>query len=142
MSDGIEAGDKVTISFEGRLEDGSTFHTFEQEPQPGVIGEGEFVSGLEKELMGMEEGQEKKFKIPPEAGYGHENPELIQTLEVKLFEEAKIKPERGHIMQTPHGNCYVMEVTEENVKINYNHPLSGKELYYNIKIESIEKKGQ
>ena len=141
MSDAIAEGDKVTISFEGRLEDGSTFHTFEQEPLTGVIGEGEFVSGLEKELIGMEEGEERKFKIPPEEAYGHENPELIQTLDAKVFEGTNIKPEKGHILETPHGNCYVMEVTEETVKINYNHPLAGKELYYNVKIDSVEKKG-
>jgi FKBP-type peptidyl-prolyl cis-trans isomerase 2 len=140
MSDAIETGDKVTINFEGRLEDGSTFHTFEQDPFTGVIGKDELVSGLEKELMGMKEGEEKKFKIPPEEGYGHENPELVQIIEANVFEGVELKPEKGQILQTPHGNCYVMEVTEENVKINYNHPLAGKELYYYIKVESVQKK--
>lgn len=45
-------------------------------------------------------------------------------------------------MKTPHGNCHVMEVTEETIKINYNHPLAGKVLFYNIKIEKVEKKGE
>lgn len=142
MSDAIEKGDKVTVNFEGRLEDGSTFHTFEQEPFTGVIGEGELVSGLEKELMGMEVGDEKKFKIPPEEGYGHENPELIQIIEAKVFEGSNIKPEKGHILQTPHGHCYVMEADEETIHLNYNHPLAGKELYYNIRVEGVEKKGK
>lgn len=142
MSDAIAEGDKVTINFEGRLEDGSTFHTFEQEPVTGVIGEGEFVTGLERELIGMMEGQSKKFKLPPEDGYGQENSELVQTVEAKLFENSDVTPEKGHIMQTPHGNCYVMEVTDETVTINYNHPLAGKELYYNIKIDKVEKKAQ
>lgn len=141
MSDAIETGDKVTISLEGRIEDGSTFHTLDMDPLKGVIGGGDFVPGLEKELVGMKEGEEKRFKIPPEEGYGHENPELIQTLEAKLFENAEVKPEKGHIMQTPHGHCYVMEVTEEAVTINYNHPLAGQELFYNVKVDSIEKKG-
>lgn len=141
MSDQVENGDKVTINYEGRLEDGSTFHTFEQEPETGEMGGGDFVPGLEKHLIGMKEGEEKKFKIPPEEAYGFENPDLIQTLEAKLFENAEVKPERGHIMQTPHGHCYVMEVTDETVKINYNHPLAGKEVYYDLKVEKIEKNG-
>ena len=140
MSEQVDTGDKVTISLEGRIEDGSTFHKFDMDPLEGVIGGGDFVPGLEKELVGMEEGEEKKFKVPPEEGYGHENPELIQTVELKLFEEANITPEKGHILQTPHGNCYIMEVTDENVKINYNHPLAGEELYYNVKVDKIEKK--
>ena len=66
MSDAIETGDKVTIDFEGRLEDGSTFHTFEQDPFTGVIGEGELVSGLEKELIGYERGgRERSLRFRP-----------------------------------------------------------------------------
>jgi FKBP-type peptidyl-prolyl cis-trans isomerase 2 len=142
VSDTIDTGDKITINFEGKVEDGKTFHTFDEEPFTAVIGGGELVKGLENELIGMKEGEEKKFKVSPEDGYGHENTELIQTLDAKLFEGTEITPEVGHVLQTPHGNCYVMEVTEGAVKINYNHPLAGRELYYDIKIEKVEKKGQ
>ena len=142
MSEAIETGDMVTIDYEGRFEDGTAFHAFEEGPLRAEIGGGDFVKGLEDELMGMKVGEERKFKISPEDGYGVEKPELIQTLEAKLFEGAEIKPKVGIIMKTPHGNCHVMEVTEETIKINYNHPLAGKVLFYNIKIEKVEKKGE
>lgn len=140
MGETIEAGDKVTFSYQGSLEDGTTFHTFDEEPLAVEIGSGSLVKGLEDALIGMEAGQEKEFKVPPELGYGEDKPELVQTIDSKLFDEADIKPEEGMVLKTPHGNCHVTKIMDDKIEISYNHPLAGKTLDYKVKVINVEKK--
>ncbi len=140
MSKGIETGDTVTFSYEGKIEDGSTFHTLDEEPLAVEIGSGSLVKGLEEELIGMQVGEEKEFKVSPEKGYGVENPEMVQTVEAKVFEGTDITPEPGMILKTPHGNCHVVQVQDDKVEISYNHPLAGKTLDYKVKVVNIAKK--
>lgn len=140
MSKGIEAGDIVTFNYEGKIEDGSTFHTFDEEPLAVEIGSKTLVKGLEEGLLGMEAGQEKEFSVPPENGYGVENPEMIHTVEARLFDDTEISPEAGMVLKTPHGNCHVIGVEEDKVKISYNHPLAGHTLHYKVKVINVEKK--
>lgn len=140
MSESIEIGDTVTFNYEGRIEDGSTFHTFDEDPLVVEIGSGSLVKGLEEELIGMKTGEEKEFKVSPEQGYGEENPEMAQTVEAKLFAKADITPKVGMVLKTPHGNCHITEILEDTVKISYNHPLAGRALDYKVRVLNIVKK--
>lgn len=140
MSESIEIGDTVTFGYEGRIEDGSTFHTFDDDPLAVEIGSGSLVKGLEEELIGMQTGEEKEFKVSPEKGYGEERSEMTQTLEAKLFAETDITPEVGMVLKTPHGNCHITEILEETIKISYNHPLAGRTLDYKVRVINIVKK--
>lgn len=140
MSDTIEIGDTVTFTYEGKIEDGSTFHLQEDSPVAIEIGSKQLVSGLENGLIGMEKGDEKEFKVPPEEGYGIVNPDLIQTVDLELLKQRDIHPELGMVIQTPHGNCHVTEIDGNNVKISYNHPLAGQAITYSVKIIHVQKK--
>lgn len=140
MAKGIEAGDIVTFNYEGKVEDGSTFHTFDEEPLVVEIGSGGLVRGLEENLIGMAAGEEKSFSVTPEDGYGAENPALIQVLDAKLFTDAGMNPEAGTVIKTPHGNCHVTRVFDDKVEISYNHPLSGRTLDYQVKVINVTKK--
>lgn len=137
---GIELGDTVTFNYQGELEDGSTFHTFEEEPLTIIIGSNNLVKGLERAVIGMEKGEEKEFALAPEEGYGILNPELIQKADISVFENTDINLEVGIVMKTPHGNCHVTDVSEETVELSYNHPLASKTLIYKVKILEVAKK--
>lgn len=140
MSSKIEMGDTVTFNYEGKVEDGSTFHTFDEEPLIVELGAGALVGGLEEELLGMAAGEEKTFQVTPEKGYGVENPDRVQLLDSKLFTEAGMNPEPGMVLKTPHGNCHVTRVLEDKVEISYNHPLAGRTLDYHVKVINVSKK--
>lgn len=140
MGEGIETGDTVTFNYEGRIEDGSTFHTLDEEPLAVQVGSGTLVKGLEEGLLGMETGQEKEFTVPPEKGYGVVNREMIHTVEASVFDETDITPEEGMILKTPHGNCHILQVKDDKIEISYNHPLAGHTLNYKVKIINIDKK--
>ena len=140
MSTTIEIGDTVTFNYEGKVEDGSTFHTLDEEPLTVELGSGALVKGLEEELIGMAAGEEKTFQVAPEMGYGVENPDLVQTVDKKLFADADMNPEPGLVFRTPNGNCHITRVLEDQVEISYNHPLAGRTLDYHVKVINIAKK--
>jgi len=140
MSEIIEVGDTVTFTYEGKIEDGSTFHLHEDGPVAVQIGDKKLVKGLEEGIMGMEQGGEKEFKVSPADGYGEINLDLIQTVETEMLKQTDITPEVGMVIQTSYGNCHVTEINNDTVEISYNHPLAGETLTYSVKIVHIQKK--
>ena len=140
MSKKTELGDTVTLNYEGKIEDGSTFRTFEEHPIMVELGSGSLVKGLEAELIGMAEGEEKEFRVLPEDAYGTEKPELYQTIESDLFADTDITPDIGMVLKTPHGNCHITKIEDGKIEISYNHPLAGKVLDYRVKVLRVVKK--
>jgi len=140
MSKKAERGDVVTLNYEGRIEDGSTFRTFEESPVTVELGSGSLVKGLEEGLIGMSEGEEKEFSVLPQDGYGIEKPELIHTIDSDLFAGTEITPDVGMVLKTPHGNCHITKIEEGKIEISYNHPLAGNTLDYRVKVIKIVKK--
>ncbi len=140
MSEIIEVGDTVTFTYEGKIEDGSTFHLHEDGPVAVQIGDKKLVKGLEEGIIGMEQGGEKEFKVSPADGYGEINLDLIQTVEAEMLKQTDITPEVGMVIQTSYGNCHVTEISDDTVEISYNHPLAGETLTYSVKIVHIQKK--
>ncbi len=140
MSKKAERGDTVTFNYEGRIEDGSTFHTFDETPLVIELGSGSLVRGLEEGIIGMSEGEEKEFKVIPENGYGIEKPELVHTVGSEMFAGTDISPDVGMVLKTPHGNCHITRIDEGKIEISYNHPLAGRTLGYKVKVLKVVKK--
>jgi FKBP-type peptidyl-prolyl cis-trans isomerase 2 len=140
MSKKAGHGDTVTFNYEGRVEDGSTFHTFDEAPITVELGTGNLVKGLEEGLIGMADGEEKEFRVSPENGYGIEKPELIHTVDREMFAGTEIAPEVGMVLKTPHGNCHITKIEEGKIEISYNHPLAGRTLGYKVKVIKVVKK--
>jgi FKBP-type peptidyl-prolyl cis-trans isomerase 2 len=140
MSNKVKGGDAVTFNYEGRIEDGSAFHTLDEDPITVEVGAGSLIKGLEEQLIGMSEGEEKEITVSPENGYGMEKSELVQTVDSSLFAETEITPEIGMIFKTPHGNCHITGMEGDKIEISFNHPLAGKVLDYKIKVIKIVSK--
>ena len=140
MAEVVENGDTVTFTYEGRIEDGSTFHLHDDGPVAVEIGDGKLVKGLEAGLIGMESGQDKEFQVSAAEGYGEINIDLIQDVDLELMKQNDITPEVGMVIQTSHGNCHVTKIDGNNVEISYNHPLAGNNLTYLVTVINIKKK--
>ena len=111
-----------------------------KDPLDYVQGENHIVPGLEKEIEGMKVGEEKSVQVQPEEGYGVINPDAF--LEVP---KANV-PEAGHEvgttlgMQGPDGQIHhpiVSEIKEESIILDFNHPLAGKVLDFEVKVVEI-----
>ena len=105
-------------------------------------GRGEIIPGLESALTGMKAGDSKTVVVKPEDGYG-----LVRQDAFREFDRSKLPkdlvPAVGMVlkMQDESGNSYpaaIAEVTEKTVKLDFNHPLAGKELTFNVKIVAVK----
>jgi FKBP-type peptidyl-prolyl cis-trans isomerase 2 len=139
----VENGNKIKIEYKGTLDDGSVFDSSEAhgEPLEFEVGAEQVIPGFEQAVVGMEEGEEKTFKLEPCDAYGEHNPQLVKSVprdKMPLDEE----PEAGMMLITelPNGAkipAVITEVTAEEVTIDLNHPLAGKALTFEIKVVGI-----
>jgi FKBP-type peptidyl-prolyl cis-trans isomerase SlyD len=102
------------------------------------VGTGTIIQGLDRNLLGMEEGEAKEITIVPEEAYGSKDPALMTVLPRELFQQHSIEPTIGMVIQTNEGQGHVTSISPEAVEVDYNHPLAGETLIFDVKVESIE----
>lgn len=137
-------GDKVTITFQGVLEDGSVFdESDEADPLVFVLGENEVLPGLELAVEGMQVGDQKTFTIPPEQGYGVRQPNLVEKVAISALPEdmdlqvggkLEVTAEDGTVFQ-----LLIVKKDSDTVTLDANHPLAGRSLTLQIELVSIDR---
>jgi FKBP-type peptidyl-prolyl cis-trans isomerase SlpA len=137
----IKSGDNVKVHYTGKLEDGSIFDTSlteGREPLETTLGQGQLIKGFEAGLMDMSEGEKKTIEIESTDAYGEYNPEMINEIPKTQVPEGV---KEGEMLQGmgPMGpvNVKVVEVKEETVVLDANHPLAGKKLIFDLEVVSI-----
>jgi len=139
----LEKGDKVKIEYVGTLEDGTVFDSTEKagEPLEFEVGSKIVLESFENEIIGMEEGDEKEFKLSPQDAYGEYTEGLTKELpKDQLPPDLEIEVGMILVMNLPDGvqiAAKIVEITDDVVKIDLNHPLAGKELNFKVKIVEI-----
>jgi FKBP-type peptidyl-prolyl cis-trans isomerase 2 len=149
----IKAGDSVQLTYTGRLANGQVFDTSDEQtaqangvfvegrrygPLAVQVGTGNIIQGLDRNLLGMEEGEEKEITIAPEEAYGTKDPTLVAVLPRDLFQRHNIVPAIGMAVQTNEGQGHITSISPEDVEVDYNHPLAGETLIFAVKVESVE----
>jgi FKBP-type peptidyl-prolyl cis-trans isomerase SlyD len=142
----ISAGMLVTFEYTLKSDGGNVIDTSEG-GQPFVYthGKSEVVPGLEAELAGMKVGDSKVVIVKPEQGYGPLNEQAIVEVPLdKIPEDAR---EVGRQLQGsgPDGQAVypvVKEVRESVVILDFNHPLAGETLHFDVNIVSIEEQAE
>ncbi|WP_102226140.1 FKBP-type peptidyl-prolyl cis-trans isomerase [Acidimangrovimonas sediminis] len=138
----VQTGDKVRIHYTGTLADGSVFDSSEgRDPLEFTVGSGQIIQGLDNELPGMEIGEAKTVTIPPEQAYGPVQDGAKQSVPRSQVPE-NIPLELGTMLElrTPEGQTMpvqVVEVTDEHVTLDANHPLAGKELTFAFSVVEV-----
>tara|TARA_R110002126_G_scaffold35518_1_gene109160 strand:+ start:979 stop:1506 length:528 start_codon:yes stop_codon:yes gene_type:complete len=137
-------GKTVSFNYVGTLDDGTQFDSsYERgEPMTGLIGASQLISGFETALMGMKTGEKKSIMIESKDAYGERNPEAVQQVPLTSFPE-DFEAVKGKIVQGKGENeqtftATVTEVEENRVTLDFNHPLAGKNLNFDIEIVSVE----
>lgn len=137
----VQNGDVVTVHYTGKLEDGSVFDSSlgeGREPLTVKLGEGSLIKGFENGLIDMEIGEKKTVEIEPENAYGHPN-ELMITEVMKTQVPEGVKVDDMLQAMTPAGpvNVRVININEDTVTLDGNHPLSGKKLIFDLEVVSV-----
>lgn len=141
-----KVGDTVKVDYVGKLEDGTIFDSSEHRgPIEFILGQQLVIPGFEEGVMGMAPGQKHSFNVVPENAYGAYMKELILEVDRKLLPE-NLTPEVGQQLEIKHmdGTLSLVEIvglTEASVTIDANHPLAGKELFFDVHLLEIRDLG-
>ena len=136
-------GDTVKVHFTGKLKNGVPFDSsLGGEPLEFRIGDKRLISGFEEAVIGMSPGESKTVTLPPEKAYGPYSESKVVTVERKDLPEGVI-PEVGLNLEVcaPSGEMIpvqIIEVTDKDVTLDANHPLSDSTLTFEIQLLEIE----
>lgn len=138
----VKEGDTVRIHYTGTLTDGQTFDSSEgRDPLEFTVGSGQIIPGLDAALPGMEVGQKKQVDVPADQAYGPRNPEAQQQVpRAEIPDDIPLDIGTQLQVQTPQGQAVpvtVIEVTDDQVTLDANHPLAGQDLTFAIELVEI-----
>jgi len=133
----------VTIDYTLTLDSGEVVDKSEPgSPLGFIVGSGQIIPGLESALSGKSAGESFSVKIAAADGYGDVDEEMFQTMPRKNFpKDAELEADMMFQAQTPHGpvSFRVKEVSEEEVVVDFNHPLAGEVLNFDVKVVEVRK---
>ncbi|CUH75169.1 FKBP-type peptidyl-prolyl cis-trans isomerase [Tropicibacter naphthalenivorans] len=138
----VKSGDTVRIHYTGTLADGTTFDSSAgRDPLEFTVGSGQIIPGLDKAIPGMTVGDKKKVEIPADEAYGQPHPEAMQAVpRAEIPAEIPLDLGTQLQVQTPTGQVMpvtIVKVTDEEVTLDANHPLAGKDLTFDFELVAI-----
>ncbi len=138
-------GDKVKVHYHGKLTNGNTFDSSEgREPLEFEIGGGMVIAGFDDGVTGMIIGEKKTVSIPADQAYGPKQEEMIMEFPKDRFPTDMVA-EVGQQLNMSNGSgqnfpVVIVEIKEEIVVLDANHPLAGEELIFDLEMVEIEPK--
>jgi FKBP-type peptidyl-prolyl cis-trans isomerase 2 len=148
--DAINKGDFIYLEMTGKaVETGDVFDTTNDEiakesgifnedrsygPRLVIVGDGFVLNGLDQKLPGKKLDEEAEIEIPPEEAFGLRNTELVQMIPYRILRSKGINPSVGAELEIDGRPAVIRSIGAGRVQVDYNHPLSGRKLVYNIKI--------
>lgn len=139
----VGPGTKVTLHFSLKLVNGNVIDSnFERDPATFTVGDGSLLVGFEKAIFGLQEGDRESFVIKPEEGFGQRNPNNIQEIPRTQFDE-DIELSEGLMLsfadaQKTELPGVVQRFDNETVIVDFNHPLAGRDIVFDVAILRIE----
>ncbi len=138
----IAENSRVTLHFAIKLADGQVIDSnFDAEPAVFSVGDGQMLEGFERALFGLNIGDEKQFEILPEQGFGMTNPNNMQKFPRSQFKDMEL--EQGLVISfSDAGNSelpgVISEFNDDKVTVDFNHPLAGQTLLFDVKIIAVD----
>ncbi|HDQ72431.1 MAG TPA: peptidylprolyl isomerase [Chloroflexi bacterium] len=134
----------VSLDYTLRLDNDEIVDTSaDREPLQFLQGQGQIIPGLEQALYGMALGEEKNVEVAPAEGYGVHNPDATQVVAHDMFpEDVDLEPGMGFRMQDQQGRsllAFVDEIREDEVVLDFNHPLAGETLHFHVQVAGLRK---
>lgn len=131
-------GDTVAVHYRGTLDDGSEFDSSAgREPLTFVVGSGQVIGGFDEAVRGLAEGDARTVRIDPENAYGERTDAAIIEFPADSAPEGL---EPGDQVTLGNGQtATVVEVGDETIKIDANHPLAGQALTFEVELISISR---
>lgn len=137
----VSNGKQVTLEYTMKLDDQSVVDTnVGQEPLKVTQGKHEVIPGLEKALEGMAPGDKKKVTVAPAEAYGTVDPKAFKEVDKNIVPEDARKVGAQLEGKTPDGQKVyprISEVKNDTIVLDFNHPLAGKTLHFDVKVLDV-----
>ncbi len=136
----IENGRAVVVEYELRLTSGEVVDSCTpSDPLRFIFGRGSMLPAFEEHLLGKKKGESLKFTLEPDQGYGPRDEDAVLEMPKNLFPS---HAEAGMIFEaeTPEGEqalLRILNVGEETVQVDGNHPMAGEQLHFSVKIIDV-----
>ncbi|MCK5534561.1 peptidylprolyl isomerase [bacterium] len=139
----VTKGDKVKIEYIGSFEDGTIFdRSKEGSPLVFEVGSRRIIPGLERGVKGMKLNEEKKIEINVNDAYGPRREDIVRSmprtsfppdLQVEKGKVLRLKDKEGRLIMGK-----ILEIKGDDLVVDFNHPLAGKNLVFEVKVVGIE----
>ena len=135
-------GDTVKIHFTGKLQDETVIETSkDRDPLEFKIGDGNVIPGLEQGVIGMAAGDKKTIAVSPQEGFGQQQEDLVVDLKKSEFPEDVEFAVGAYLnIETSDSKEFkakVVEIKEDTVTLDANHPLAGITINYDVELLEI-----
>jgi FKBP-type peptidyl-prolyl cis-trans isomerase SlpA len=146
----IAHGARVALHFSVALETGIEIDNTRSRAEPVelVIGDGNLLEGFEKALLGLRAGDRRTVHLPPEDAFGQWNPDNVQTFDTTIFYRTDSGiPAVGTMMEFEDKGGgtlagVVRSVNDDKVEVDFNHPLAGRNVVFEVEIARVTPAGQ
>ena len=133
---------EVTLHFAIKLEGGDVVDsTFDKQPATFKVGDGNLLPGFEQALYGLKSGDKRNLPITPEQGFGQPNPQNVQVMPRDQFQGMELAEGLLVIFNDAAKTelpGVVKAFDEKQVTIDFNHPLAGKNLAFEVEIIAVK----
>jgi FKBP-type peptidyl-prolyl cis-trans isomerase SlpA len=138
----IGADTEVTLHFALKLDSGEVVDTtFDKPPATFTVGDGNLLPGFEQALYGFKAGDKRSLTIEPEQGFGQHNPQNVQVIPRSQFAGMELS-EGLLVIFNDAANTelpgVVKQFDERQVTVDFNHPLAGKRLTFDVEIIAVK----
>jgi FKBP-type peptidyl-prolyl cis-trans isomerase SlyD len=141
MADSVQDNMVVKLDYTLIVEDEIMESTDEGDPIEFIQGIGQIIPGLEDALYGMKVSEKKVVEIQPEDAYGEYDPDSLEVADIDEFSEEipldvgtflDLRDDEGEVL-----SAQIIEADEETVTLDFNHPLAGKVLVFEITVAAL-----
>lgn len=138
----IGPGTRVTLHFSLKLDDGEVVDsTYGSDPATFEVGDGNLLEGFERAIFGMSSGSRETVLVTPENGFGQRNPENMQEIPRSEFDPS-VELSEGLMLafadaQNTEMPGVVSSFDADTVVIDFNHPLSGRDIHFEVEIIDV-----
>ena len=137
----IGPSSRVTLHFSVLLESGEEVDTTRRgRPASFVMGDGNLLPGFEAVLQGLSAGDDAQIELEAEQAFGERNPENVQVIASDRFRGMDLEPGLMVSFGAPDGELpgVVLRVFESAVEVDFNHPLAGRRIIFDVSILQVE----
>ena len=141
----IQMGSRISLHFALLMPGGEEIDTTRRgKPAALTLGDGNLLPGFESALLGLSAGDDAQVIVPAEQAFGERVEANVRLLAKTLFadftSEEPLEPGLVVSFQAPDGELpgVVKAVYEDTVQVDFNHPLSGSDITFDVSILSVE----